>query len=547
MAEITLKTRLLNKYDQSIAASEVLGKGEIHFEPVSIPVGSTGATETAVLMKVGDGSSTYENLKYVAARAADVYDWAKAADKPVYKANEIEGLSDYISGKIKDTNTTYTFAIVDGHLVVKSKDVDSETLTEVAKLDILTPDELANVLSDYVSNSAFDTFKESNTQAIADAKAAGTGAQAAAEAAQSKADSAYELAGKKATMAEVEAKGYATVDYVDGEVDTLEGAIAGKADKATTLAGYGITDAMTAEAIASAIATAKSEAITAATYNDTQVKADIKANADAIDAIEADYLKEEDKTALTQAINDEKARAEAAEAKALKDAKDYTDAELKGIAISVEKKEGIDYIVIKDNDNVEITSVNANAFVKDGMLTDADYNAETNKLTLTWNTDSGLTTTDIDLNDLVDTYIGGNGINVSTAGEISIDTAVVATVSALNEVKATAEAAQTAEEVGNAIDAKITALDLANTYEAKGAAATALSEAKSYADQAEADAVATAAADAKSKADAALEAAKAYADANDADTTYTAGTGLVLNGTVFSIDPNLVLILDAND
>lgn len=60
------------------------------------------------------------------------------------------------------------------------------------------------------------------------------------------------------------------------------------------------------------------------------------------------------------------------------------------------------------------------------------------------------------------------------------------------------------------------------------------------------EAINTAANDATSKADAALAAAKAYADENDADTTYTAGTGLVLNGTIFSIDPDLTLVLDAN-
>ena len=41
---------------------------------------------------------------------------------------------------------------------------------------------------------------------------------------------------------------------------------------------------------------------------------------------------------------------------------------------------------------------------------------------------------------------------------------------------------QNAEQVGSAIDAKITALDLANTYDAKGAAATAESNAKAHAD-----------------------------------------------------------------
>lgn len=46
-----------------------------------------------------------------------------------------------------------------------------------------------------------------------------------------------------------------------------------------------------------------SEAQTAATYDDTQVKADIAANKSAIDAVKADYLKASDKTELTNTIN----------------------------------------------------------------------------------------------------------------------------------------------------------------------------------------------------------------------------------------------------
>ena len=67
---------------------------------------------------------------------------------------------------------------------------------------------------------------------------------------------------------------------------------------------------------------------------------------------------------------------------------------------------------------------------------------------------------------------------------------------------------QNADQVGSAIDAKIAALDLANTYDAKGAAATAESLAKAYA-----DGLATNY-DAAGKADQALVDAKAYSDAN---------------------------------
>ena len=67
---------------------------------------------------------------------------------------------------------------------------------------------------------------------------------------------------------------------------------------------------------------------------------------------------------------------------------------------------------------------------------------------------------------------------------------------------------QNADQVGSAIDAKITALDLANTYDAKGAAATAESLAKAYADGLAANY------DAAGKADQALVDAKAYSDTN---------------------------------
>ncbi len=62
-----------------------------------------------------------------------------------------------------------------------------------------------------------------------------------------------------------------------------------------------------------------SEAVAAGAYNDTQVKADIKANADAIDAIEADYLKVADKyddTVLAGRVSDAEGKIEALEGKA---------------------------------------------------------------------------------------------------------------------------------------------------------------------------------------------------------------------------------------
>ena len=52
----------------------------------------------------------------------------------------------------------------------------------------------------------------------------------------------------------------------------------------------------------------------------------------------------------------------------------------------------------------------------------------------------------------------------------------------MTAVEGVADAAQTAQEVSDAIDAKITALDLNNTYDAKNSAAQALIDAKGYVD-----------------------------------------------------------------
>lgn len=77
-----------------------------------------------------------------------------------------------------------------------------------------------------------------------------------------------------------------------------------------------------------ALAAAKTELEGKITAEAERAAAAEKANADAIDAIEDDYLKVADKTELYDAISAEKTRAEAAEAQALTDAKAYTNAAL---------------------------------------------------------------------------------------------------------------------------------------------------------------------------------------------------------------------------
>ena len=109
MATTTLNTRIQLKYDTYenwTANNPVLLAGEV---AVVVVPASSGAVpnEPTVLFKVGDGTAKFNALQWVAAPAADVYSWAKQSTKPTYQASEIEGLEDYISGQIEDTDTQY--------------------------------------------------------------------------------------------------------------------------------------------------------------------------------------------------------------------------------------------------------------------------------------------------------------------------------------------------------------------------------------------------------------------------------------------------------
>lgn len=107
--ETIFNTRLKLKYDTYAnwtAANPKLLEGEIAV--VVIPAQTNAVVqEPAVLFKVGDGTTLFNQLSFAGGLAADVHDWAKAATKPTYAASEITGLADYISGKVQDTNTKY--------------------------------------------------------------------------------------------------------------------------------------------------------------------------------------------------------------------------------------------------------------------------------------------------------------------------------------------------------------------------------------------------------------------------------------------------------
>ena len=146
-----LNTRIALKYDSYenwTHHNPILLKGEIAIAELPVSenkpgvgepnaAGSTPAIQNApnILIKVGDGTNKYNDLKFVSALAADVYSWAKAATKPTYSAGEITGLKDYIGQQIQDTNTQYRIVAVGDPAYsykLQKKDISDTDYTDVA-------------------------------------------------------------------------------------------------------------------------------------------------------------------------------------------------------------------------------------------------------------------------------------------------------------------------------------------------------------------------------------------------------------------------------
>lgn len=265
MANKTFNTRIKNKIDTYanwIDKDPVLLNGEIAV--VVIPA-ETGAVqgEPVTLFKVGDGTKNFSQLEFTGAKAADVYGWAKAATKPTYSATEITGLEAYIGEKIQDTDTQYKLEAdaEDGHkfyLYSKAKGDEAFGTTPVSTITI--PEKVYTL----VTGTANGTVKFNGE----DVAVKGLGSAAYTD------STAYDTKGAAQT-AEDNAKAYA-----DGK------------DTAIAAAKKAGTDAQdTVNALSGKVGTVPenktvvemiSDAQAAATYNDTEVKAGIKANADAI-------------------------------------------------------------------------------------------------------------------------------------------------------------------------------------------------------------------------------------------------------------------------
>ena len=147
MADKVLNTRILLKYDSYTnwtSSNPVLKAGEMAIATVANIEGNaaTGFTNLPnVVIKVGDGATPYNQLKFVSALAADVHGWAKEASKPSYTYTEIGGLEDHLNDVAQgaDTDTQYTIVRIDEanyKYELRSKGLNDVSWTKVADIDL---------------------------------------------------------------------------------------------------------------------------------------------------------------------------------------------------------------------------------------------------------------------------------------------------------------------------------------------------------------------------------------------------------------------------
>lgn len=471
MSTKVFNTRLQLKYapysEWSAEANQFkLLAGEIAI--VSVPA-ETGAvvSEPSILFKVGDGEKTFNQLPWASGLAADVYGWAKKekgeASDIIYKPEvkdetgavvtdaiyvntaissleaavktlegifseegedgTVTGISDIIKNYI-DTNLNKADSAQTGKYV--SAVSQSNGVITVERADLPTYTLVTGDTKGTVKFNGTDVAVKGLGSAAYEEKdafdAAGTGAGEAAKVLGTDADVAgtATVHGALKSAAAAAKAGTDAADVVDGRLTEYKTSNDAALDAVRTTAN--------------------------AAAKKSDVDSAFEAVNGAIEALEGEAALHAKQADLEAEID----RATKAEAQALADAKTYTD-NMKNAILGEGIKDTFD--TLKEiQDWIETDGVNATE------LTTA-IAAETKARE---EADTALSNRIKAYEDVKDTY---------------------ATVSALEEVEAIADAARTEAEVNAQIDVKITALDLANTYDAKGAAADAETNAKAYADE----------------------------------------------------------------
>lgn len=306
MADKILNTRLRLKYDTLAnwtAANPVLLEGEVGV--VSVNVGDHGPVDNdangyvvrpAILFKVGDKDGTaFNSLPWASAMAADVHAWAKKAsleysDLPETLRNEVDALQTLTAGELKFGETTYSSL---------KEYVDAKTsgiATDAALSDLQSK---VGALESALTSYATTEYVNGKVSEINGTISTLTGRVAAIEADYLKAADKAELRAAIDAIEEyddTEVRNLIAAAYVKPEGGIPENDLAESVKNSLALADTALQDHQDISHLA------KQSDVTSLTGRvDNLEAADLTINA-AIEAIEADYLKAADKTALEDKI-----------------------------------------------------------------------------------------------------------------------------------------------------------------------------------------------------------------------------------------------------
>lgn len=86
----------------------------------------------------------------------------------------------------------------------------------------------------------------------------------------------------------------------------------------------------------------------------------------------------------------------------------------------VKDEKGNPILHLKGKDNADVATLDMSQFIVDGMVDDVIYDKDTHSLIISFNTAAGKQDITVDLSDLIDIYVSGDGIDVAEDGTISL-------------------------------------------------------------------------------------------------------------------------------
>ncbi len=294
-----LKVDTLENWNNS---SLILKRGEVAFATVAASEG-TGLTEPVCMMKIGDGENTFSQLGFnFYAKASDVIAAAKSESALTEFVNNV------IAGAGIATDEAMTalsgrVTTAEGKITALEGLVgDKKVSTQISEaIDALKLSETYAAKSHTHTKSEITDFAHSHaiadvtglSDAIADAKKAGTDANTALETYKATNDAAVKANADAITAINAADTGILAQakSYADGKDTAIAAAKKAGDDAQSTIDSYKTSNDTRVKAVEDSIGTVPSDktvvemisdAQTAATYNDTEVRGLISDNADAI-------------------------------------------------------------------------------------------------------------------------------------------------------------------------------------------------------------------------------------------------------------------------